>query len=175
MRNDRWRIWGVPAAVAGGVVLLDQLSKAWVVNTLGPIPLTQFIPVLGDQVRIAYAHNTGIAFSMLQGHPELLTGLAIVIITGALIFYATQLPNHRPIVQLIMGLIVGGGLGNLIDRIRLGYVVDFISVGWFPIFNLADSALTVGATLLILLFLREELLAQPADDDQPSQTPVRPQ
>lgn len=151
------RIWAVPLGVAVVVLLLDQLSKAWVVATLGPDTMTNFIPILGDSVRIAYSHNTGVAFSMLQGHPELLTILALLIIAGAVFFYATQLPNHRTIVQVIMGLIMGGAFGNLADRVRLGYVVDFIQVGWFPIFNLADSAITVGAALLMLQFLRDEL------------------
>jgi signal peptidase II len=58
--------------------------------------------------------------------------------------------------QLTLGLILGGAFGNLIDRVRLGYVVDFIQIGWFPIFNVADSAITVGAALLMLQFLRDD-------------------
>jgi signal peptidase II len=157
LRKQQIRVWGVPALVAAVVVLLDQLSKLWVVATLGPDTMTNFIPIVGDTVRIAYSHNTGVAFSMFQGHPELLTIVALLILAGAVAFYATQLPNHRTIVQLIMGLIVGGAVGNIVDRIRLGYVVDFVQVGWFPIFNLADSAISVGAALLMLQFLRDEL------------------
>jgi signal peptidase II len=149
--------WAVPALVAIVVIVLDQLSKGWVVATLGPTTMTRFIPVVGDGVRIAYSHNTGVAFSMFEGHPEILTVAALLIVAGAIYFYATQLPNHRLGIQLIMGLIMGGAFGNLIDRIRLGYVVDFIQVGWFPIFNLADSAITVGAALLMLQFLRDEV------------------
>jgi signal peptidase II len=149
--------WVTPAAVAGAIIIADQLSKSWVVQTLGPETMTRFIPIVGDSIRIAYSHNTGIAFSMLQGMPEVLTVVALVIVAGAIYFYATQLPNRRGGVQLIMGLILGGAFGNIIDRVRLGYVVDFISVGWFPIFNLADSAISVGAALLMLQFLRDEL------------------
>jgi signal peptidase II (EC:3.4.23.36). Aspartic peptidase. MEROPS family A08 len=148
VQMSQLRVWGVPAAVAALVLLLDQLAKLWVVETLGPAPLTRFIPIIGESVRIAYSHNTGVAFSLFTGHPELLTVAALLIIAGAIYFYATQLPNQRALVQLIMGLIMGGAFGNLVDRIRLGYVVDFIQVGWFPIFNLADSAITVGAALL---------------------------
>ncbi len=162
------RVWGVPAAVAALVLLLDQLAKLWVVETLGPAPLTRFIPIIGESVRIAYSHNTGVAFSLFTGHPELLTVAALLIIAGAIYFYATQLPNQRALVQLIMGLIMGGAFGNLVDRIRLGYVVDFIQVGWFPIFNLADSAITVGAALLMLQFLRDELAQRrERPDEQP--------
>lgn len=168
MRNKR--VWAVPAAVAAVVITLDQLTKLWVVRTLGPETMTNFVPIVGDSVRIAYSHNTGVAFSLFQGHPELLTVGALLIVSGAIYFYATQLPNQRPLIQLIMGLILGGAFGNLIDRVRLGYVVDFMQVGWFPIFNLADSAISVGAALLMLQFLRDEL-AQGRDPDSQALTP----
>jgi signal peptidase II len=157
VQTSQLRVWGVPVAVAAAVLILDQIAKQWVAAALGPATMTRFIPIIGDSVRIAYSHNTGVAFSLFTGHPELLTVAALLIITGAVYFYATQLPNHRALVQAIMGLIMGGAFGNLVDRIRLGYVVDFIQVGWFPIFNLADSAISVGAALLMLQFLRDEL------------------
>lgn len=159
--------WAVPAALASLIILADQISKAWVVQELGPITMTKFIPLIGDTVRIAYSHNTGVAFSLFEGHTELLTISALVIIAGAIYFYATQLPNHQRLPQITMGLILGGAFGNLIDRVRLGYVVDFIQVGWFPIFNIADSAITVGAVLLMWQFLRED---QAARQDQQTVT-----
>lgn len=171
MQNAHTRVWAVPLLVAALVLLLDQLAKAWVVAALGPETMTSFVPVVGDTVRIAYSHNTGVAFSMFQGYPELLTVAALVIIAGAVYFYATQLPNHRTPIQLIMGLIMGGALGNLVDRIRLGYVVDFIQVGWFPIFNLADSAISLGAGLLMLQFVRDELAQRRRSRDGQALTP----
>ncbi len=158
--------WLVPAVVAAVVIALDQATKWWVVRTLGPATMTNFIPLVGDSVRIAYSHNTGVAFSLFQGHPELLTVTALVIIAGAIVFYHTQMPHHRLITQVTMGLIMGGAFGNLIDRVRLGYVVDFIQVGWWPIFNLADSAITIGAALLMLQFARDELAQRQARGDQ---------
>jgi signal peptidase II len=149
--------WAVPAVVAAAIIAADQASKAWVVATLGPETMTRFIPVVGDTVRIAYSHNTGVAFSLFQGMPTLLTFTSLAIVAGAIYFYATQMPNRQPLIQIILGLILGGAFGNLIDRVRLGYVVDFIQVGWFPIFNVADSAISVGAALLMLQFVREEL------------------
>ncbi len=167
MQKPSRNIWIVPALVAVTVILLDQLAKQWVVATLGPTTMTNFVPLIGDTARIAYSHNTGVAFSLLQGHPELIVLTALLIVAGAIYFYLTQLPNQRTAVQLIMGLIMGGTFGNLIDRIRLGYVVDFVQVGWFPIFNLADSAISVGAALLMLQFLRDELAQRRArSDDQ---------
>lgn len=157
VRLGHHRRWIVPAAIALAIVAADQATKAWVVQTLGPETMTRFIPIVGDTVRIAYSHNTGVAFSLLQGMPQLLTLTALLIVAGAIYFYVTQLPNWRLFVQMILGLILGGAFGNLIDRVRLGYVVDFISVGWFPIFNIADSAITVGASLLMLQFLMDEI------------------
>jgi signal peptidase II len=71
--------------------------------------------------------------------------------------YVTQLPHRRRLVQIAIGLILGGALGNVVDRVRLGFVVDFIQVGWFPIFNLADSSITVGAALLMLQYALDEI------------------
>ncbi|MCS6883511.1 MAG: signal peptidase II [Oscillochloridaceae bacterium] len=158
--------WLVPLAVAMVVGAIDQATKWWVVRTLGPETMTNFIPLVGDSIRIAYSHNTGVAFSLFQGHPEWLIATALLIVAGAIVFYHTRLPNHRPGIQVIMGLIMGGAFGNIIDRVRLGYVVDFIQVGWWPIFNVADSAITTGAALLMLHFAREELAQRQARRDR---------
>ena len=72
-----------------------------------------------------------------------------MISVGALLFYRYQLPNNRPWIQISVGMIVGGAIGNIIDRIRYGHVVDFVHVSWFPgIFNMADSAITIGVLML---------------------------
>ncbi|MBX0330323.1 signal peptidase II [Oscillochloris sp. ZM17-4] len=157
MSIGKHRIWAIPSLVGSLIIVADQASKAWVVQSLGPETMTRFIPVIGDTARIAYSHNTGVAFSLFQGMPQLLAFTSLAIVAGAIYFYLTQLPHRRLFVQIILGLILGGAFGNIIDRVRLGYVVDFIQVGWFPIFNLADSAITVGAALLMLQFLLEEI------------------
>lgn len=159
-------VWITPTSVAAVAILLDQGSKLWIVRTLGPETMTNFINLMGDSVRFAYSHNTGVAFSLFQGHPELLLIVALLIVAVAIYVYTTQLPNERPHIQLIMGLIMGGAFGNIIDRIRLGYVVDFIQVGWWPIFNLADSSIFIGAALLIMHFLRDELDQRRSGDQQ---------
>jgi len=160
------RVWITPTTVAALAILLDQGSKLWIIRTLGPETMTNFINLMGDSVRFAYSHNTGVAFSLFQGHPELLLGVALLIVAAAIYVYITQMPNERPYIQLIMGLIMGGAFGNIIDRIRLGYVVDFIQVGWWPIFNLADSSIFIGAALLIMHFLRDELDQRRRGDQQ---------
>ncbi len=149
--------WITPLLVATVAFVLDQLSKRWIVAQLGPEPMTRFIPLVGDNIRLAYSHNTGIAFSLFQGQSDVLTLVALIIMAGAVYLYVTQLPHRRRLVQIGMGLILGGAFGNVIDRIRLGYVVDFIQVGWFPIFNLADSSITVGAALLMLQYALDEI------------------
>ena len=157
LNRASYRRWLIPLIVGLLALSLDQLSKWWAVRTLGPEPFTGVIPLIGDWSRLVYSRNTGIAFSMLQGHPEILTLTALAIISGAIYFYWNHLPSQRLLPQLVIGLIVGGALGNVIDRVRLGYVVDFISVGWWPIFNLADSAIFVGAALLMVMFVRDDI------------------
>jgi signal peptidase II len=166
---DQHGRWAVPAAIAALVIAADQVSKAWIVQNLGPETMTRFVAIIGDTVRIVYSHNTGVAFSLLQGMPQLLTFTALAIVAGAIYFYVTQLPNRRLATQVTLGLILGGAFGNLIDRVRLGYVVDFIQVGWFPVFNLADSAITVGAALLMLQFLLDEIAHRREDRRMVSQ------
>ncbi|HJZ46692.1 MAG TPA: signal peptidase II [Roseiflexaceae bacterium] len=140
--------WSRPALVGVAVIGLDQLSKAWILRTLGPDEGTS-IPLLGSWLSLTYIKNNGVAFGMFQGIPHFFTLTSIVISIGALLFYRYQLPNNRPWIQVSLGMIVGGAIGNIIDRLRYGYVVDFVHVSWFPgIFNLADSAITVGVLML---------------------------
>lgn len=135
------------------VVLIDQLVKRWASDRFEFGEPLQLLPVLD----LTLAHNTGAAFSFLHDaggwQRWLFTGIAGVVGGGIAIWMARLKPNQ----SLLLGslaLVLGGAIGNLIDRMRLGYVVDFISVHWqdhyFPAFNIADSAITIGAILLIL-------------------------
>jgi signal peptidase II len=155
--------WLVPAAIALAVFAADQSSKGWAVATLGPVPYSREIPLVGDWFALVYSRNTGVAFGLFQNMPQVFTVTSILITAGAIYAYVRHLPNYSRWVQLAMGLIVGGALGNIADRVRLGYVVDFISVGWWPVFNLADSAITVGVTILAayLIFVGDEPAPKP--------------
>ncbi len=155
MEYDR-RPWQVPLLIGCIVLLADQVSKLWVVAALGPEPYLHAVPVIGDWFRIVYAHNTGIAFSLFQGMSHFLIFTSLLISIGIVYGYWTRLPRQVPLVQFSIGLIVAGALGNVVDRIRLGYVVDFIQIGWWPVFNLADSAICVGAVLLAIFTTRNE-------------------
>ena len=157
----RWTLVLVGTAVV--VYALDQLSKAAVVANLR---LGESVDVLGDLVRIWHARNTGAAFSLLPGAFWLfvpVTILALVMIT----YFHREFRNRGPWIHIVLGVILGGSLGNLTDRLRLGYVVDFVSVGIgdrrFPTFNVADSAVVVGIGLLVL-YLTLADRRRPSDD-----------
>lgn len=148
----------IPSAIGLLVFGCDQLSKAWIVAQLGPEPLTRSLSLGPSWLNLVYTQNTGVAFGLFQNMPQLFTATSILITAGAVYAYAVHLPNRVPWVQVTMGLILGGGVGNIIDRLRLGSVVDFISVGWWPVFNLADSAITIGVTALAgyLIFIGDD-------------------
>jgi signal peptidase II len=147
--NEEFRQrWQRPVLVALAVIVFDQLTKAWIVRTLGPVEGTSR-PLIGTWLSFTFVKNNGVAFGLFRGIPYFFTITSILISVGAILFYRYQLPNNRLWVQLTLGLIVGGAIGNIIDRLRLSYVVDFVHVSWFPgIFNLADSAITMGVIML---------------------------
>jgi signal peptidase II len=107
--------------------------------------------------------NTGAAFGMFQGGNTLLIVLTSVIILVILIYYQT-LPEGHLFQHICLSFMVGGAIGNLIDRLTLGYVVDFVAVGNFPVFNLADSCVTVSVILLLLSTIIEERKANAVQD-----------
>lgn len=143
-----------------GVLALDQATKHLVSSNMS---LGESIPAQG-WVRITYGVNTGAAFGLLQDHTFLLTVLSIFAIGFLVYFYRTQSQGH-PLIRLALGLQLGGAFGNLIDRVRLGSVVDFIDVGPWPIFNIADSAVVTGVALLAYLILRHTTDTKTVDSD----------
>ena len=138
-----------PALIAAVVIALDQLTKAWVLR-VWPLPQAGEIELLGQWLALTYVRNEGIAFGLFQGVPQLFTVTSILIVTGAIYFYLRHLPEHDRWMPIMLGLIVGGAIGNVIDRLRFGYVVDFIKTlgGRFPVFNVADSAVVIGVLLM---------------------------
>ena len=136
------------------IVVADQLSKAWIRTNL---PEGQSIFELGF-FRITHVHNTGAAFGIFQGQSFALTIIAIVAITVILV-YALVSYRYFPwfdsrLGRLALGLLLGGTVGNLIDRLRLGYVTDFIDFDYWPAFNIADSCVTIGVILFAYTLLR---------------------
>jgi len=137
------------------VVVVDQVVKNLMVDWLGSAAASQRQDVLGSWLAFEYVENTGAAFGILAGRTWLLSVAAVLIVSWFVWAYGRTLPGSRAM-QVAVGLVLGGAIGNLIDRVRLGYVVDFIAVGAWPRFNVADSAITIGLVLLFISAFREE-------------------
>ena len=127
---------------------LDQFSKFLILKTLS---VGQSVPVLPSSFHLTLVHNTGIAFGLLQGRSQVLFWVNLVILAVLFILMGLRL-FKKPTLQIGVGMIAGGGLGNLVDRIRFGSIVDFLDFRIWPVFNLADSAICIG-TFLVLLAL----------------------
>lgn len=150
--------------VAALVVALDQLTK-WLVRenlALGE----EFYPInaLAPFFRFTYWKNTGAAFGIFQNASIPLLILAIIIV-GVIIWTYFHMQEESLVFRICLAMMLGGAVGNIIDRITLGYVTDFIAVGRFPVFNVADSSVTVGVFLMLLVFFLEERKAKKKDAD----------
>lgn len=143
------RVYGLLLGIAIAVIGLDQMAKEIVRRTLqGRAP----VQVLGGLFQLDYTRNTGAAFSILQSGGWLFAVVAVVVAVGILV-YVPRLAGRGWPTLAGLGLVLGGAIGNLVDRVRFGYVVDFIDFRWFPVFNLADSSIVCGVSLLILASL----------------------
>lgn len=141
--------------VAALVVMLDQAAKFWVVQNLPASASWSFSPDTARFISLTFATNTGAAFGIFPQLGMIFLMVAVVVIIG-IIFFHHQLPVESLWVRLSLGLQLGGALGNLMDRIVRGFVVDFIKIGFLPIFNLADVAIVTGLAMLVYYFWRQE-------------------
>jgi signal peptidase II len=141
--------YGFLLSFSGALILLDQLTKTWVRDNL-PYG-EQWMPWdwLAPYARILHWRNTGAAFGMFQGGATFFLILGFIV-TGLIIYYFPQVPRTDKLFRFALSFQLAGAVGNLIDRVRLGHVTDFISVGNFAVFNVADSAISVGTALLLL-------------------------
>ncbi len=140
--------WLAFLGLAAVVLVLDQLTKAWLVSFLAP---GQAVDVIGDLVRLVHSQNNGGLFGLLRGQ-ALPFGLLSLVVVGLLVMYHARSGRNRYL-SITLGLLLGGALGNLIDRLRLGYVVDFVDAGfgglrWYT-FNVADAAISFAILLLL--------------------------
>jgi signal peptidase II len=168
------------------VILLDQWSKGWVRSYIPDF--TYFVPFeqLGEYFVFEHVHNYGAAFGILQNQGNLFIVIAAVVMV-AILYYANTLKPHHRILRILLGLQLGGALGNVIDRLNRGYVTDFVRVGipgvyYWPNFNIADSAIVVGVIGLAIYIIVEDIkssraqrqaqksISQPSDS-QTSPTP----
>lgn len=150
-----WPKYGIFAAVAGAVVVLDQITKALVLRSLD---MYQSVTVIPGFFRLTHVHNRGGAFGFLAQNDSPLRHwlflAAAVVAMGLILYFFHQTPRTHRLLGLALAMIFGGAIGNVIDRLRFGRVVDFLDVyvgqyHW-PTFNIADSAVTVGVAIFVL-------------------------
>lgn len=139
----------VMGLTAAAVLLMDQVTKGLVIASIG---LNQRVEVLGDVVVLWHVRNQGAAFSLFQGG-QLLFYAVTILALAMLVYFSRALRGRGALLHVVLGLVLGGTLGNLVDRVRLGYVTDFVSVGigdlrW-PTWNVADASLVVGILALV--------------------------
>ena len=162
-----------PLLVALCVVLLDQASKEWV---RGAFALHESVPLIPGFFSLTYIRNTGAAWGMFSGQNLALSLLAIVMLVALVLFRRKLLPPGRPH-RVALGLLCGGIVGNLFDRLRLDYVVDFLDFfvrsSHFPAFNVADSAICIGVGIYVLgTLLVQAPDSAPAAREEPPETPA---
>ncbi len=157
--------------VAGIVIALDQWSKIWVRANLEKF---EFVPVLGSFFGWQHVDNFGASFGLFQDARMVLTIVAVVV-TVAILVYVNYIPRDQTFMRVLLGLMVGGAVGNLIDRVVRGYVTDFIvmripDVYAWPNFNIADMAVVTGTILLAIYIIWEDTRNARAakSQDQPS-------
>lgn len=138
---------------AGLTLIFDQLVKYIVQTNMQEL---QSIPLIRDVLHLTYVLNPGAAFSILPNKTGFLILIAVVVV-AAIVYYNRQLPADKVLMRTALGLQVGGALGNLLDRLRFAQVVDFIDFRVFPVFNIADIAISIGVGLLILEIIRQEV------------------
>jgi signal peptidase II len=151
-RADRSR-WLVFVALALGVLVVDQIVKAWIVANF---EVDRVVSIVGEYVRIAVSHNSGALFGLFRDQAPIFALLSLGVI-GLIVWYQSRAGGSL-LVTSALGLLLGGALGNLTDRLRLGYVVDFVDLGigtfrWYT-FNVADAAISCSILLLIVLAIR---------------------
>ena len=152
------RQWGGLALVAGAATAADQVTKYVVTSTVN---LDDSVHVVGP-LSIHHVQNTGIAFGLFSGATAVVVGVTAAAIVWLLAFFARSAARHT-VLPATFGMVIGGSLSNLFDRVRLGHVTDFIDVNWwtFRIFNLADSFIVVGVVILLVALVVADRAPRP--------------
>ena len=154
------------AATALSVIALDRWTKQLAIDALLESGVRS-IPLIGDIVKLTYVENRGAAFGVLQDQTAFFILVGVIVISVIIASYR-YIPEPSWILNVCLGLQMGGAVGNLIDRIQVGYVVDFIDLTYWPVFNIADSAICVGVAGLaysVLFPPRRHIIEQPSTID----------
>jgi signal peptidase II len=141
-----------PVVVATMVVVVDQITKAMVIRAFGPPEAGNSKVIIPHLLDFRHDENTGAAFSLFQGRSTTLLLIGVIVL-GVLIYYYRALPQGQPVLRLAVGGVLGGAVGNIIDRVRLGHVTDWIHITHYPTFNVADSCITIGMFTLAIYLL----------------------
>ena len=164
-------IWPLFLGIAATVVVLDQLSKAWLTSFLDP---GESISIVGDYLRLVHGQNNGAIFGLFKDGAPLFAIVSVAVIALIVAYHARS--GRSVYLSVTLGLLLGGAIGNLIDRFRLGYVVDFVDAGLgtlrFYTFNVADAAISLSLLLLILVALKPSLAGAAAE--KPKAAPTTP-
>jgi signal peptidase II len=169
--KDSARDYAFLLVIAGLIIALDQWTKWLVRANLEFQEVWSPWPWLAPYARIVHWHNTGAAFGIFQGFGDIFTVLAIVVAI-AILYYFPQVPREDWPLRLAMGLQLGGAVGNLIDRVTIGWVTDFVSVGRFPVFNVADASISIGVAVLIIgVWWKDYHQARSEQDPEPDTSP----
>lgn len=152
MKSSR-STWGL-LVIAGVTLLVDQFTKYLAVTFLAPFVIWAPIPSLANVFTFTYTTNTGVAFGLFKDLGPVFVGVAVIVI-AAIVIYQRQVPQEAWLVRVALGLQLGGAAGNLLDRLRLGHVTDFIHFHFWPVFNVADMSIVGGVILLAFTMLRE--------------------
>jgi signal peptidase II len=150
--------WGVFAGLAAAILIADQLTKAWIVANVDPARPTRLVD---DVLRLIVSHNRGALFGLFQGQAMLFAIASFAVIALIVAYHART--GGSLVMSVALGLLLGGAIGNVADRLRYGYVVDFVDAGigdvrWYT-FNVADSAISLALVLLVLVAIRPSLAA----------------
>jgi len=143
--------WIALAVIAGTAIVADQLTKSIVSLRL---PTGEAVATLGP-FSIHHVQNTGIAFGLFADSTTAVIVLTTTAVTAMLVFFARTAQSH-PLLPVALGLVIGGSIANLIDRVRLGHVTDFLDFDYWPAFNLADTFIVVGVGLLFVSFVASD-------------------
>ncbi len=135
--------------IAGAIILLDQYTKSIIRANLALQETWMPWAWLAPYARIVHWYNTGVAFGMFQNGNLIFSILAAIVSVAILVIYP-RIPREDRILRIATAMMLGGAVGNLIDRLTVGHVTDFISVGTFAVFNIADMSITCGVGVLIL-------------------------